>query len=97
MVSLSSWGRHPQWSGGKEVFKQCLGNVQKALQRFQLFCAVYSSAAAWNHGLVSPCSVSMGSMAEPPPALPSWGPVWGSAVSFEAVPAESPQARVSVL
>lgn len=96
-VSLSSQGSHPPWSGGKRVLKQCLGSVQKALQSFKLLCAVYSSAALWKDGPVSPCSVTMGSTAEPPPALPSWGPVWGSGVSFEAVRAENPQAGVSAL
>lgn len=97
MVSLSSWGSHPWWSGGKRVLEQCLGNIQKALQSFELLLAVYSSAAVWKDGLVSHCSLTMRSSAEPQPVLLSWGPVWGSGVSFEAVHAENPQTRVSAL
>jgi len=96
-VSLSFWGSHPWWSGGKRVVKHCLGNVQKALQSFKLLCVLCSSAAVWKDGLVSPCSDTMGSTAELLPVLPSWRPVWGSGVSFEAVHDEDRQARVSLL
>lgn len=61
MVSLSSWGSRPRWSGGKQVLEQCLGTFKK-------LCRALSCSLLFIPLLMG------GKMARSDPALSLWAP-----------------------